>query len=109
MLEFLIYYVWLQGIKSNLTSDDMADIRIQGISVNDDIGPSPENIHVPKNITLPQLEENNSWIPEGIIFPGQSENLQNTHAAFKNYSCEEVMKMMKLGMSLILSSVNYLK
>ena len=39
----------------NLTSEDMADLRRQIIYVDDKNDPSPENIPVPRNITLPQL------------------------------------------------------
>ena len=72
----------------------MDDIRRQGISVNNDNVPAPENIPVPRKITLTKLEEDNRWRSEGIIFPRQSKNLHNTNAAFKNYYREEVMKMM---------------
>ena len=43
------------GENSNLTSDDMADLRSQVISVNDDKNPAPKTITDPQNITLPQL------------------------------------------------------
>ena len=57
------------GHNSNLTSEDMADIRRQGISVDENNDPEPENIPVPKNIPLTQLEEEKSWRYEGIIYP----------------------------------------
>ena len=41
---------------STLTYEDMADLRIQGISVDNNNDPAPKNIHVPENIPLPQLE-----------------------------------------------------
>ena len=44
------------GNNSNLTYEDMADLRIQGISVDNNNDPAPKNIHVPENIPLPQLE-----------------------------------------------------
>ena len=76
------------GRNSNLTSDDMADIWHQWIAVKGNNNPAPENIPSPENIPLPQLEEYYSWIPEGIIFPRQSNNLHNTYADFKNCSRE---------------------
>ena len=47
--------------------------------------------------------------PEGIIFPRQSNNLHHSHASFKNYPLEEIMKTMKLDIFLILFTVDYLK
>ena len=43
------------GNNSNLTYDNMADIKHQGIAVDDDNNLDPENIPFPENITLPQL------------------------------------------------------
>ena len=57
----------VSGHNLNLTSEDMADLRRQGIAVNDDNEPATENIPVPENTPLTQLEEENSWIYEGII------------------------------------------
>ena len=37
----------------------MSDLWRQGIAVNDDNNPGPKNILAPKNIPLPQLEEEN--------------------------------------------------
>ena len=74
----------------------MSDIRRQVISVNGDNDPNPEKIPVIRNIPLPQLEDENNWRSEGIIFPRQSNNLHNANATFRNYSREEVMKMTKL-------------
>ena len=84
------------GRNSNFTSDDMADVRHQGVAVDDDNNPAPQNI------PLPQLEDGYSWRSEEIICPRRSNNLPNTYAAFKNYSHEEVMKMTKLELFLIL-------
>ena len=74
----------------NLTSEDMADIQRQGISVEEYDDPSP------KNIPLQQLEEDNSYRLGGIICSRRLKNLHNTYAAFKNYSREVVMKMTEL-------------
>ena len=84
----------------------MVDLWRQGIDVSDKNELPPENIYVPKNIPLPQLEEENSSIPEGIICPSRSKHLHNTYAVSKNCSCEEVMKMKKLEMFLILFPVD---
>ena len=52
------------GRNSNLTSDDMDDIRRQEIAVDDDNNSDLKNIPNPKNIPdeVPQLEESYSWI-----------------------------------------------
>ena len=88
------------GYNSNLTSEDMADIRRQVIAVDNNNDPDPSNIISPENIPLPQPEEENSWISEGIICPRRSNNLHNTYSYFNNYSHEEVMNMTKLDMFL---------
>ena len=87
----------------------MSDLWRQENSVDDDNNPSPGNHPVPENIILTELEEDNIWRYEGIIFPRLSNNSHNTNAAFNNYSRKEVMKMMKLEFFLILFPVYYLK
>ena len=51
--------------KLNLTSDDMDDLQRQGIDVDDENGPSPENIPY----EVPQPEGGYIWRSEGIICP----------------------------------------
>ena len=48
------------GHNSNLTSEDMADLRRQVIAVVDNNDPYIKTILIPKNNPLPQLEEENS-------------------------------------------------
>ena len=97
------------GHNSNLTYEDMADLRSQGIDVDYDNEPALEKNIVPGNILLTQLQDDDSWIYEGIIFPRRSKHLHNTNAAFKNYYREELMKMKNLELFLILFPINYLK
>ena len=97
------------GHNSNLNYEDMADLWHQDIAVDDYKNPSPEKIPVPGNIPLPQLEDDNSWILEGIIFPRRSKHLHNTNVDFRNYTREEVMKMKILELFSILFHVEYLK
>ena len=97
------------GNNLNLASEEMADLRRQYIAVDDNNYSSPENIPVTGKIPSSQLEEDNSWIFEGIIFPRQSNNLHNTNAAFKNYTREEVKNNKKLEFFSILFPVEYLK
>ena len=97
------------GYNLNLTLKDRAYLRPQGITVGDVNDPAPENIPVPGNTPLTQLEEENSWKYEGIIFPRRPNNLHNSNADFKSYTREEVMKMTKLELFLVLFPVDYLK
>ena len=85
----------------------MADLLRQGIYVNDNKDPTPQEMYVPENTPLPQLEEEDIWIPEGFIWTRRSNNLHNTYADFKNYSGEEVINMKKLELFLILFYVEY--
>ena len=64
-VEFSYLPCLASGKNSNLTSNDMTDVRRQGFAVDDDNGPAPENI--PDEV--PQLEDGYSWTQEGIIFP----------------------------------------
>ena len=92
----------------------MADLRCQGIYVDNDNDPAPENIPDPENIPAPgsipltKLEDK-SWISEGIICLRRSKYLHNTNTDFNNYTREELIKMMKLKFFLILFPVDYLK
>ena len=84
------------GHNSNLTSEDMYNLWLQGMSVNDKNEPAPKNIPFPKQIPLTQLEYDSSWKPEEIICPRRLKHLHNINSDFNNYSCEEAMKMKKL-------------
>ena len=66
-VEILYVPCLASGHNPNLTSEDMADLRRQGIDVDGGNGPAPEKIPVPGNIPSPQLEEEISRRPEGII------------------------------------------
>ena len=48
------------GHNLNLSSEDMADLRLQGVAVDNDNNPSPKKSPVPGKSPLPQLEEENS-------------------------------------------------
>ena len=89
----------------NLTSDNMEDIRRQGITVDDSNFPYPKNIPY----KIPQPANALKCKPEGIICQRRSNNLHHTYAAFNNYSREEVTNMKKLELFLILCPVDYLK
>ena len=55
------------------------------------------------------MEEDNNWISKGIICQRQSNNLHNTDPDFNNNTREEVIKMTKLDLFLILFPNDYLK
>ena len=108
-VEILDLPCMASGNNSDLTSEDMAYIQRQGIAVNNNNNSSAQNIHVPRNNPLTQLEEGKFWIYEGIICPRRSKHLHNINSDFNNYTCEKVMKMTKLKLFLILFPVDYLK
>ena len=83
----------------------MVDIWRQVIAVDDENDPDPENI--PDKV--PQLLKYYNCKLEGMIFPRRLKHLYHTSAAFRNYSPEDVMKMKKLELFLILFTVEYLK
>ena len=93
------------GHNSDLTSEEIADLWSQCISINNYNKPALKDINVPGKIPLKQLEKENSWRPEGIIFSRLSNNLHNINANFKNYTREEEMNKTKLELFLILFSV----
>ena len=104
-VEFSDFPCLSSGQNSNLTSDDIADLRHQGIAVDDEKGPSAENI----TYEVPRKVNDFNWNPEGIIFPGRSKNLHRTYAASKTYSHEGVTKMMNLELFSILFPIDYPK
>jgi hypothetical protein len=94
---------------TNLGTDDMAALRRQGIDVDDDNDPAPENVPTPGvAAVVAAAEEEGIWKSEGIICPRLAGNQPKSSAAFKNYSKEEVSKMSKLELFLILFPLDYL-
>ena len=87
------------GGNLNISYNYMADLWRQVITVYDYNKPPPNKIPG----ELPQPEYGYSQISEGIIFLRRSKHLHNTYADFKNYYCEEVMKMTKLEILLLFS------
>ena len=108
-VEILVLPCLASEHNSNIPIEDMADLRRQGINVNNENDPAPKIFLTLENIPLTQLEEDNSWISEVIICSRQWNNLLNTNAPFKKYTHEEVMKMTNLELFLVLFYVTYLK
>ena len=61
----------LSGRTSNLRPEDMADLCRQGIDIDDDKYPAPDN--VPRQDDTTSGTDN--WRREGIIFPRKAGNL----------------------------------
>jgi hypothetical protein len=87
----------------------MAELRRQGIAIDDDNDPAPENI--PVGGEEPQhVVDNLNWKgEEGIICPRKAANLPNSFAGFTHYSRDAVQRMSKLDLFMILFPVKYLK
>ena len=81
----------------------MVDLRRQGISIDDDNDPAPENV--------PRQGENttctDNWRREGIIFPRKAGNLQNSFASFRQYSHDAILCMSLLQLFLVMFLEDY--
>ena len=80
-VEFLDLLSFDLGRNSKLTCNDMAGLQRQGIAVDYDNEPSPENIL----FDVPQKEVGYNCKSKVIAYPWQSNNLHNTYAAFKTF------------------------
>ena len=92
------------GRNPNLSSNDMADLRLQGIDVDYVNALAPNK--TPDEV--PHTEHGYSWIPEGIICLRQPKKLYNTYGDFKNYSHEKIMKITRLEFFYLIP-VDYIK
>ena len=93
--------------------EDYAELRQQGIEVDYDNDPEPENTPQTNNTTTTAARTSETalnWVgAEGIVCPRLARNLTDTPACFNNYSNEDIMKMFKLDLCLICFPVGYLK
>ena len=93
--------------------EDSAELRRQGIEVDDNNDPAPGKIPQTNNRTTSTdrtAEKALNWNgAEGIAFPLLASNLPDTPVYFKNYSNKDVMKMSNINLFLILSPLDYLK
>ena len=97
-VEFSYLSCLVMGRNSNLTSNKMADLRCQGITVDNDNNPYPDNIPY----QVPQAENAFDWKLEGIVLTTQFNSLYHTYAVFKKYSPEVVMNMKKLQLFIMI-------
>ena len=87
----------------------MAVLHCIGITIDDDNDTAPENVPEQQRQQQWNGEEGGEvWKPEGIICPRKANNLQNYFACFRNYTKDEVLKMSKLDLFLVLFRVGYL-
>ena len=89
----------------NLSQEDMAELLRQGIAIDDDKYPAPDNV--------PRQGETNAgtgnWRREGIIFHRKSGNLQNYFASFRHYSRDSALHMSPLQLLLIMFPEEYIE
>ena len=83
---------------SNLRSEDMVELRRQGIAINDDKYPAPDNV--------PRQGETATgtgiWRREGIICHRKSGNIQNYFTSFRYYYHDAILRMSLLQLFLIM-------
>ena len=95
--------IW--GRTLNLRSEDMVELFFQGIAIDDDNYPAPENV--------PRQGENTTctgnWTREGIICPRKAGNLQNSFASIRNYSHDAILRMSLLQLFLVMFPEDYLE
>ena len=70
-----------------------AELKKQGIMVDDDNDPAPKNIPQTENTTTTAETAFNCNGVEGIVCPRLSSNLPDIPAFFNNYSHEDFMKI----------------
>ena len=91
---------------SNLCLEDMVELRHQGIYIDDDNNPAPDNI--PRQGETTTVTGN--WRREGIIFHCKAVNLQNSSASFRHYySHYAILRMSLLQLFFIMFPEEYLE
>ena len=97
--------ILLSGRTSNLRSEDMVDICRQGIAIEDDKDPAPDNVPLQGDTNT----RTGTWRREGIICPRKSGNLQNSFASFIHYSHDAILCMSLLWLFLVMFPEYYLE
>ena len=101
--------VLTSGQIKNPTEENMSVLRCIGIKIDDDNYPAPENAPEQQKQQQGNGEEDGEvWKSEGIICPRKAKDLQNYFACFRNYTKEDVLKIRKLDIFLVLFPVGYL-
>ena len=83
----------------------MVELRRQGIAIDGDNDPAPENVPRQGETTT----GTGNWRREGIIFPRKAGNLQNYFASFRHYSHDTILRMSLLQLCLVVFPEDYLE
>lgn len=94
------------GRAVNFTTDDLAALQRQGIQVDDDNAPAPENIPVP---TEEPMEEAGGWGFDGLDQWRARGCALRSKPRFKNVSTSRLQHMTSLDIFLLLFPVDYIK
>ena len=81
------------------------EFRRQGISIDDDNNPAPENFPGQGETTT----GTGNWRREGIICPLKLVNLQNYFASFIHYLHDYILRMSLLQLFLVMFPEDYLE
>ena len=81
------------------------ELRCQGISIDDDNNPAPENVPRQGDTTT----GTGNWRREGIICPRKAGNLQNYFASFRHCSHDAILRMSLLQLFLVMFPKDYLE
>ena len=83
----------------------MVELRRQGIAIDDDNNPAPENV--------PRQGETTTGTGysrrEGIICPRKAGNLQNYFASFRHYSYDAILRLSLIQLFLVIFPEDYLE
>ena len=83
----------------------MVKLRRQGIAIEDDNDPAPENVPRQGKTTT----GTGNWRREGIICPRKDGNLQNYFYSFRHYSHDAILCMSLLQLFLVIFPEDYLE
>ena len=94
----------LSGHTSNIRSDNMEELRSQGIDIYDDKNPALDNVRRQCETTA----GTGNCRREGIICPRKSGNLQNSFAYFRHHPYDAVLRTSLLHLFLIIFPEEFL-
>ena len=83
----------------------MVELRRQGIDIEDDNIPAPDNVP----LQVENTTGTGDWRIEGNICPRKAGNLQNYFASFRNYSHDSILCKSLLQLFLVMSPEDYLE
>ena len=89
----------------NPNLEDMVELCRQGITIDDDNNPSPDNVPRQGETTT----GTGNWRIEGIVCPCKAGNFQNYFASFRNYSHDSILSMSLLQLFFVIFPEDYLE